>query len=228
MYCANCGKKIPDDSKSCPGCGGNASEKPISGKKRKIRWPILIIGLVIIFGLVPAVIYYFAVLQNIAIYTHPLVGFTFAYSKDLTLETPTLPAGSNCPAEPCLIVLKDPAYDNEGVNWIFIIPIAYMGGDKAKLQTLLDEDIAKGWATAVTVNGIKMAKYVNDPANPIEEIIALYEMMGLDPSREQSVYEFLADDSAITVGFRMPPTGAPAGYDLYLDISSWRNQSTAE
>ncbi len=228
MYCANCGQKIPDDSKFCPVFGGNASETPISGKKRKIRWPILIAGIVIIFGtLLTIFIFYGATTENTAVYIHPVVGFAFAYPKNLNVETPTL-TSFECAAEPCFIVLKDPAYNNESVNWIFIIPVASMGGDKVKLQAVLDEDVSKGLATSITVNGIKMTKYVNDPDNPSKEATAIYSSMGLDPSREQSVYEFLTDDSAVMVGFRTPPSGAPAGYDAFLNIDSWVNTSDAK
>lgn len=229
MFCANCGEKIPDDSKFCTECGGNTSETPTAEKKkkRKIRWPLLISGLVIIFGTLLAV-FYFAIPKNTAIYTHPVIGFSFNYPKNLNVATSTLPAEAGCSTEPCLIVLKDPAYNNESVNWILVMSVASMGGDKAKLQTALDDDISKGVATAVTVDGIKMAKYVNNPDNPSEEATAIYKSMGLDPSREQSMYEFLTDDSAAMVGFRTPPAGAPADYDDFLNIWSWRNSSAAE
>lgn len=227
MYCANCGKKIPDDSGFCPECGGNASETLTVGKKRKIRWPLLITGLVVLFGLVPALIFYLAFPKNIATYTHPVIGFTFNYPKTLTVATSTQ-AAAQCPNKPCFIALNDPSYNNEAVNWILVVPVASMGGDKAKLQAALDEDISKGVATAVTVKDIKMAKYINDPNNPSEEAIAIYESMGLDPSKEVSMYQFLTDDSAAMVGFRTLPTGAPADYDDYLDIWSWRNSSAAQ
>ncbi len=229
MYCANCGKKVPDDAKFCPECGGNASETPTAPKKRKIRWPLLIAGLVLLFGaLITGAISYFKTSSNIAIYIHPTADFAFAYPKNLNVETPTLPADAGCTAEPCSIIFKDPAYNNESVNWIFIIPVASMGGDKVKLQAVLDEDVSKGLATSITVNGIKMNKYVNDPDNPSKEATTIYKSMGLDPSKEQSVYEFLTDDSAVMVGFRTPPTGAPANYDDFLDINSWVNTSAAK
>lgn len=228
MYCTNCGKKIPDDSKFCPECGGNASETPIAQKKKKIRWPLLIPLLVVILGIWVAVFYFYVVIpKNTAVYTHPILGFTFDYPKTLSVATSTQ-AGAQCPNEPCFIALKNPSYNNEAVNWILVIPVALMGGDKAKLQTSLDEDVSKGLATTITVNGIKMNKYVNDPNNPSKEATAIYGSMGLDPSKEQSMYEFLTDDSAAMVGFRTPPTGAPADYDDYLNIQSWRNSSAAQ
>jgi hypothetical protein len=161
-------------------------------------------------------------------YSHPTIGFIFNYPQALNLETPTLPDSSDCPTEPCFIVLKNPSYNNEAVNWIFAIPISLMGGDKAKLQESFDQDVSGGLATAETINGIKMNKYVNDPSKPVELLLAFYQALGIDSSGEQSMYLFIAGDSGIMVGFRAPPTGAPANYKDYLNIRSWKNSPVAE
>jgi hypothetical protein len=103
-----------------------------------------------------------------------------------------------------------------------------MGGDKAKLQESFDQDVSGGLATAETINGIKMNKYVNDPSKPVELLLAFYQALGIDSSGEQSMYLFIAGDSGIMVGFRAPPTGAPANYKDYLNIRSWKNSPVAE
>ncbi len=233
MYCENCGKKVPSDSKFCPDCGGNVSEasssekekKPQGSRARKIAtWA----GYCLVFLLIAGgVAYYFIGVSKIAVYTHPTLGFTLAYSKTLNVETPAI-TGYQCLTEPCLILLKNPSYNNDSVNWIFIIPISFMGGDRAKLQAESDKDVSDGAATAITVNDIKMNKYVNDPNKPVETILSLYKMLSLDPSKEESVYTFLTNESGIMVGFRTPPTGAPGDYKDYLNIQSWKNSAAVK
>lgn len=185
-----------------------------------------IVGILIGIALILVGLFYFDVfkISKQQQYSHPTVGFAFNYPKTLNLETPALPEGSSCPTEPCLIVLKNPSYNNEAVNWIFAIPISFMGGDKAQLQAGLDQDVSDGIATAETINNIKMNKYVNDPNKPVETILAFYQMLGLDSSKEQFMYMFIAGDSDIIIGFRVPPTGAPASYKDYLSIKSLKIQ----
>lgn len=189
-----------------------------------------IVGILIGIALILVGLFYFDVfkISKQQQYSHPTIGFTFNYPKALNLEAPALPEGTSCPTEPCFIVLKNPSHNNEAVNWIFAIPISFMGGDKAQLQAGLDQDVSDGIATAETINNIKMNKYVNDPNKPVETILAFYQMLGLDSSKEQSMYMFIAGDSDIIIGFRVPPTGAPANYKDYLSIQSLKIKPTAK
>jgi len=189
-----------------------------------------IVGILIGIALILIGLFYLGVfkISKQQQYSHPVIGFAFNYPQALNLETPALPEGSNCPTEPCFIILKNPSYNNESVNWIFAIPISYMGGDKATLQESLDQDVTSGFATAETINGIKMNKYVNDPNKPVETLLAFYKTLGLDSSKEQSMYMFIAGDSGIMVGFRVSPAGAPANYKDYLNIQSLKVQPVAK
>ncbi len=227
MYCAKCGAKVPEDSKFCPKCGGNVLEEraPSSEKEKKPRRHRTLIYIAVIFGvliIVPLIFYSIGASNFKSQYKHPILGFTFDYPKTLTIETPT-PASSECPNEPCFIVLKNPPYNNEVVNWIAISPVTSVGKNKTDPQSGLDDDVSKGLATAITVGGVKMNKYINNPDKPTDVFLTIGKMTGIDPSQEKFMYIFIMGNSGVMVAFKTPPTGASADYNLYLDIQSWKN-----
>lgn len=230
MYCANCGKKIPDDSKFCPECGDNIpetnntsapkKEKPKRSRAYKIA---NVVGFVIIALVILGVIFYIATTsksRNLEVYKHPAMGFSVMYPKTLTIEVPNLPSGSKCSKDPCLVVFKDPLYGNEAVNWIFVLPAADLGGQEfiTGVTTGFQEDVKKGDAVTVTIKGKALYKYVNDSAKPSESLDDFYATFGFDSSREQSMYSFISDDAVVLIGFRTPPSGAPSDYSDYLNI----------
>lgn len=224
MFCAKCGIKVSGSSKFCQKCGGNVAEKSSPEKEKKLRHRVPVYAMVI-FGIliILFLIFYFAGISNFnAQYKHPILGFTFDYPKTLILETPPTP-DYPCPNNPCFIVLKNPSYHNEVVNWIMISTVSSMGKDKTDMQANLDKDVSRGWATALTVNGIKMNEYINDPKKPTNSFITIGKMVGLDPSQEKSMYTFFIGNTGAMVFFKTPPTGAPADYNTYLDIQSWKN-----
>lgn len=230
MYCADCGKRIPEGSKFCPKCGGNASGTPSSEKENKPRRHRTLICIAAIFGIliIVSLVSFFTGISNFkSQYKHPILGFTFDYPKALTLETPTLP-GPKCPHEPCFITLKNPSYDNEVVNWIAISPVTSMGKNKTDLQAGLDDDASKGLATSLTVDGIKMNKYINNPDKPTNVFLTIGKMTGLDPSQEKIMYIFVIGNSGFMMAFKTPPSGAPADYNLYLNIQSWKNPADSK
>jgi len=234
MYCANCGTKVPENSKFCPKCGGNAVDKSSSEKSEKEKKPRrrrTLIYIAVVFGvliIVPLIIFYFVGVSNFkSQYKHPILGFTFDYPKTLNVETPK-PTDYKCPNEPCFVVLKNPSYNNEVVNWVAISSVSSMAKNKTDLQAGLDGDVSKGLATAMTVNGIKMNKYINNPDKPTNVFLTIGKMLGLDPSQEKFMYIFIMGDSGLMVAFKTPPTEAPADYNLYLDIQSWKNPTATK
>ncbi len=226
MFCAKCGKKVSENSKFCPKCGGNVTEAPSAGKEKKPRGHKTLIYIAAIFCIVviaPLVLYFLGIsaARNLVIYTHPVIGFSVVYPKNLNLETPSVPAGSKCSKNPCIIIFKNPSYKNESVNWIFILTAAdvtqaFVTGAVKGFQ----KDADNGEAVKVTIRGKTLYKYVNDPAKPSESLNVFYKTFGFVSSLEQSMYTLISGDSIILIGSRKPPPGAPSDYSDYLNIDT--------
>ncbi len=263
MYCANCGKPVPANSKFCPECGSqviSANIPPVSPpptpqntapqtaaqqgtapqtspqqtatpkkEKQPRRHGCLKIG-GIIAGSVLGTIILLAIIGFVAIarpnrYTHPYLAFSFNFPRSLNVELPnTTSTGRENPANnPWFILLRNPTYQNETVNWIITNTIASTGLSEDQFMTELNNDVTSGAASVQMVNGVKMYKYVNDPTKPSQTLTSFYQGTGMDSTKEQSAYFFIQNGSFFVVGFRQPPTGAAAGYSDYLDINSWKS-----
>lgn len=231
MYCTNCGKKIPDDSKFCVECGKSTLEESVSpsvteqakGKPRRRRWLKITIWVVCLMVFLPAISFvligYFVPPAPYT-YTHPALGFTFDYPKTLNASTTPINDPKKCPTEPCVILLQDLSYTDYASNWIFVVPIPQAAKKEAIAD--LDKDVKDGWATTTMINDIKMYSYTNEPAGKNKSFISACQAFGLDPAKQQSAYVYIADNSIIAIGFRKPPEGAPVGYKDYLNIKSWK------
>lgn len=231
MYCENCGKKIADDSKFCSECGKNASGGGAFSSSAQVQtkrglWRhwwfraiVYIICIILVLPTVSLVIVYFAGVAPYT-YTHPVLGFTFNYPKTLSITTSS---GTECPTKPCAILLMDPSYTDYASNWIFVIPISQMKVINTVKEAIasFNEDVEDGWATTKMINDIKMYSYTNEPDGKNKGLISIYQMLGLDSSKQQSIYAYITDDSIVIIGFRKPPEGAPTDYKDYLHIKSW-------
>ena len=182
-----------------------------------------VLGALIVLALIG-----YLVLPKEGKYTHPTLGFSFNYMSSLSVEIPDT-SGSNRenPAgNPWFILLKNPSYQNQTVNWIVTYAVAATGMTEDQFMTELNNDVTSGAASVLTVNGIKMFKYVNDLSNPSQTLASFYKATGMDASKEQSAYIFIQNGSFFIVGFRNPPTGAPSNYSDYLVINSWNIQTS--
>lgn len=240
MYCAKCGTKVPPESKFCPECGESTTDVDITPEEKKEtkRKPGSVffkiagwIGCLLVIYFIISIGYFLTKTQKPLVYTHPTIGFSFGYPRFLNLETPTFQGKDKCPSSPCYIVLRDPVHQNAIVNWIFVMPISFTGSTKDKFEADFDVDVQKGYASQTTINNIRVLKYMNDPKN--DAIQSLYKIMSstgldIDLPQEDFVYSFISDDSAMLIGFRKPPAGAPAGYKYYLDIQSWKNPAVSK
>ena len=229
MYCSTCGEKIPGDSKFCQKCGEKIpGAEPASGveptrrrRSKKLGIFLIILALSII---VPFISYIFSS-YGPATYKHPTKGFSFTYYKSLKIETPALPADSTCKtAAPCLVVLKNGAYDNYIVNWLLVISAA---DAKMKEETFItgatkgfEEDLTSGLATTIMVGDKKLYKYENNLKKSADTMGVFAKMVDLDPSLQKTMYATISGDSVVVIFFQKPPPGAPGVYTNYLNISS--------
>ena len=148
-------------------------------------------------------------------YTHPLAGFSIDYPQTLKVVA-AVEAGSKCAEITCFLVFKNPAYGEEGVNYIFVLLLADLKLTPETSEASLKKDVTEGKATPVKIGNRTIYKY----SATSETALGLYKSFGIDPSREQFIYVVNAGDRAVIIGFRNPPPGAPASYSDYLDIQS--------
>ncbi len=233
MYCADCGKKISTDTKFCPKCGGKISAKETfasnsNGDKpsghRTLKVMVIFLAALAILIIVPAIGYIFTA-YGPATYKHPSAGFTFTYYKSLKVETPALPADAKCKAAaPCLVVLKNPTYNDYIINWFLVISAADAGVDKETLvggaTKGFQSDINAGIATTTMIGNTKVYKYESNSEKSTNTIAVFAQMMDFDPALQKTMYAFATGDSIVAIFFTKPPPGSPGIYTNYLDISS--------
>lgn len=231
MFCTKCGEKVPLLSKFCTKCGHKVSKTDAApkgeGKPRRFR-ALKILGIgagVLAVLIIISAIGYILTGYGPATYKHPAAGFTFTYYKSLKVETPALPSTAKCDkAAPCLVVLKNPAYNDYAVNWFIVISAADAGVDKETFIAAAGKgfktDVDAGLATTMMVGDKKIYKFESDSNQPSDTIAVFSKMMGFDPSLQKTMYAFTSGDSVVAIFFTKPPPGAPGIYTNYLNISS--------
>jgi hypothetical protein len=233
MFCPKCGKKIPADSNFCTSCGKNFSKKDDSaglteGKPRRFSVLKITIGSILLFAALLVVPFtaYFVKVSKLAVYKHPTKNFSFTYPKSLKIETPALPSDVKCQSPPCLIALKNPAYNDYVVNFIVINSAADLGIEKEKFvsqQTKDLEDIVHGGgATIETIGGQKAYKLTNDSEKSAYVVSAVSKPFGYDAV--QTIHMLIFGDYAVAIFTRKAPAGAPADYKGFLDLTSLKLQ----
>lgn len=141
------------------------------------------------------------------------------------MATPVLPANASCKtAAPCLVVLKNSAYNDYVVNWLIVISAADAGAVKETFVNGANKgfqaDITSGIATAMVIGDKTIYKYENNSDQIPKTIAGFIKNMGFDPALQQTMYVATSSDSIIMIFFQKPPAGAPGIYTNYLNISS--------
>lgn len=235
MFCPKCGKKLPNNAGFCTACGKkipNTNDQPAEAesKPRRIRpWRIALGCAILLAALIGfPFAAYFSKMSKLTVYEHPAKFFSFVYPKSLKLETPPLPpeAGKKCTQAPCLIVLKNPSFNDYVTNLIAVATPddEEITKDKFYSKQLAgaQEMVSAGIATVETVNNQRVYKITNDSDKAASVISAMSKSLGYDSV--QSVYLFITDNFIAGILIRKAPPGAPANYNGFLDLTSLKLQ----
>lgn len=233
MFCSNCGKNIPSaqaNSKFCFNCGAKLTPEKVSeennnNKPRHSR-ALKIIIIFLIFFLILIILPFIAYINSFSkpeTYTHPTVGFSFTYPKTLNLETPELPKGAKCKtAAPCLVVFKNPSYDNYVVNWLIVVSAADLGIAKEKFiegaEKGFKEDLKNKVTTVETIGNKTVYKYTDETELSANTIKILAKQFGFNDS--QTMRAFITGDATVMIFTQKPPSQASSDYNGYINISS--------